>query len=182
MFLFYDCINQNENNSHHYKGILFEKLLSEYLSNNGYDVHIRTKHNSLEYDLEGIDKTTKLSIVGEAKAYQDSISGQILSSFAGKLMGMGIVEKKVHGLFLSTSPLTPDAKDFLDSISHFGISCYTGEELFKKIIETFRMPTKEQVFNKTIELGHNPLFDFLLTTNYGYRRLVIASNSDALTP
>jgi len=182
MFLFYDCVNQDEKNANYYKGVLFEKLLSEFLSKNGYSVQIRTKHNSLEYDLEGTDKTTQLAIIGEAKAYQDSISGQVLSAYAGKLMGLGLIEKRIHGLFLSTSPLTPEAKDYYSTVKGFGISCYTGEDLFSRIIESFDMPVKEQVYNKTIELGYNPLFDFILTTNYGYRKLVIASNEKAMTP
>jgi hypothetical protein len=181
MFLFYDT-KQNEKNAKYYKGILFEKLLSEYLDKNGYTVKIRTKHNSLEYDLEGTSKTTQLNIIGEAKAYQELISGQILSAFVGKLMGLGVIDKKIHGLFLSTSPLTPDARDYYNTIKHYGINCYSGEELFNRIIESFNMPKKEQVFNKTKELGYNPLFDFILTTNYGYRKLVIASNADTMTP
>ena len=182
MFLFYDHINQNDKNSNYYKGVLFEKLLSEYLDRNGYSIKIRVKHSSLEYDLEGKDKTTNLNIIGEAKAYQDSISGQILSAFAGKLMGLGIMEKKVHGLFLSTSPLTPEAKDYYETIKQFGFTCYSGEELFNRIIDTLKMPTKHQVFSKTEELGYNPLFDYILTTNFGYRKLVIASNVGTMTP
>ncbi len=182
MFLFYDTVNQNDKNANYYKGILFEKLLAEYLSKNGYSVQIRSKHNSLEYDLDGADKTTNLNIVGEAKAYQDSISGQVLSAFAGKLMGLGLYDKKVHGLFLSTSPLTPEAKDYFDTIKQFGINCYSGEDLFFRIVESLNMPTKELVFNKTKELGYKPLFDFILTTNYGYYKLVIATNEDAMIP
>lgn len=182
MFLFYDHVNQNDKNASYYKGVLFEKLLSEYLDKNGYKISIRVKHASLEYDLEGVDKTTNLNIIGEAKAYQDSISGQILSAFAGKLMGLGILDKKVHGLFLSTSPLTPEAKEYYDTIKQFGITCYSGEELFSRIVDTLKMPSKHQVFSKTEELGFNPLFDYILTTNYGYRKLVIASNVGAMTP
>jgi len=182
LFLFYDCRNQNEKNTNHYKGVLFEKLLAEYLSKNGYDMKIRQKHNSLEYDLEGNSKTTQLKIIGEAKAYIEPISAQTLSAFAGKLLSLGLFEKKIQGLFLSTSPLTPDAKDYFNKIKEFGINCYTGEELFHKIIECFNLPTRELVYNKTIELRYNPLFDFILTTDYGYKKLVIASKEAAMTP
>lgn len=182
MFLFYNHEKQNDKNSNYCKGVLFEKLLAEYLSNNGYLINIRVKHSSLEYDLEGTDKTTKLKIIGEAKAYQDSISGQILSAFAGKLMGLGIMEKKVHGLFLSTSPLTPEAKEYYQTIERFGFTCYSGEELYNRIVDTLQMPTKRQTFSKTEELGYNPLFDYILTTNYGYRKLVIASYVGTITP
>ncbi len=181
MFLFFDH-KQNEKNANYYKGILFENLLAEFLRKNGYVVEIRQKHNSLEYDLEGNDKTTGFRIIGEAKAYQESISGQILSAFIGKLVGLGIVEKKVHGLFLSTSPLTPEAKDFYDTVKLYGITSYCGEDLYTKIIEAFDMPTKNQVFSKTVTMNYLPLFDYILTTNYGYRRLVIASENDSMIP
>lgn len=181
MFLFYDH-NQNEKNVSFYKGKLFEKLLAEFLSKNGYNVSIRQKHNSLEYDLEGNDKTTGLKIIGEAKAYQSSISGEIISSFLGKLMGLGIIEKKVHGVFLSTSPLTPEANDYFGTVKHYGATSYSGEELFKKIIDTFEMPTKSQVFAKVKNLKFTPLIDYILTTNYGYSRVVIASVNTSLIP
>lgn len=182
MFLFYNHDKQTEKNENYWKGILFEKLLGKYLIENGYTVNIRVKKNSLEYDLEGNDKTTNLNIIGEAKAYQASISGQTLSAFAGKLLGLGILEKKVHGLFLSTSPLTPDAKDFYNTIKPYGITCYTGEDLFDRIIDALKMPTKQQVFPKTKEIGYKPLLDFILTTNFGYRKLVIATNMQSMTP
>ena len=182
MFLFYDFEKQTEKNASYHKGVLFEKLLSDHLTKNGYTVEIRAKHNSLEYDLEGVSKTTQARIIGEAKAYQESITGQTLTSFVGKLLGLGLTDKKVHGLFLSSSPLTPDAKDYHSSVKDFGITCFSGEELFNSVVESLQMPSKELVFSKTVELGYNPLFDFILTTNYGYRKLVIASNASTLTP
>lgn len=181
MFLFYDS-KQNDKNASYYKGVLFEKLLSEYLSKNGYSVKIRQKHNSLEYDLEGNDINTQIHIIGEAKAYKESISGQILSAFVGKLLPFGLVDKKVHGLFFSTSPLTPEANNYYQSIQNLGIQTHCGEELFLKILLTFNLPNKQQVFLKTEEIGFKPLFDFLLTTDTGYNKLVIACTPQALTP
>ncbi|WP_434132580.1 restriction endonuclease [Sporomusa sphaeroides] len=181
MFLFYDNA-QTDKNASYYKGILFEKLLAEMLKKNGYTVIIRQKHNSLEYDLEGIDKTTNHKIIGEAKAYQESISGQILSAFLGKLVSQGIFEKKVHGLFLSTSPLTPEAKDFYNSVKQYGITAYCGEELFSMIIEALSLPTRDQVFSKVKSINYHPLFDYILITNYGYYKLAVASENDSMTP
>ena len=181
MFLFYHH-EQNEKNYNHYKGKLFEKLLAEYLDKNGYHVSIRQKHNSLEYDLEGHDKTTAMKIIGEAKAHESSIDGQTISAFVGKLIPLGILDKKVYGIFLSTSPLTPEAKDYFNQVKKMGITCYTGEELFNKIIESLNMPTRTQIYSKVKNMKFTPLMDYLLTTNYGYNRVVIASINTSLNP
>ncbi|HHX69867.1 MAG TPA: restriction endonuclease [Gallicola sp.] len=181
MFLFYDH-KQDDKNSNFYKGKLFEGLLAEYLGKNGYQVSIRQKHNSLEYDLDGIDKTTSMKIIGEAKAHEASIDGQTISAFVGKLIPLGLVEKKVHGVFLSTSPLTPEAKDYFNSVSGMGLTCFTGEELFNKIITTLNLPTKAQLFNNVKRMEYSPLMEYLLTTNYGYSRIVIASINTSINP
>lgn len=181
MFLFYDH-KQNNKNKSYYKGILFEKLLSEYLKRNGYDITIRQKHNCLEYDLEGVDKTTNIRIIGEAKAYQDSITGQTISAFVGKLMGLGLIERKLHGVFLSASPLTPEANDYFNTIKEYGVTSFSGETLFLRIIETLELPTKAQIFSKVKDMGYNPLMEYILATNYGYSRLVIVSANDSMIP
>lgn len=74
-------------------------MLAEYLDKNGYHVSIRQKHNSLEYDLEGHDKTTAMKIIGEAKAHESSIDGQTISAFVGKLIPLGILDKKYMEFF-----------------------------------------------------------------------------------
>lgn len=181
MFLFYHD-EQDSKNINYYKGVLFEKLLSEYLSKNGYDINIRVKKNSLEYDLEGIDKTTELKIIGEAKAHENSIDGKTISSFVGKLIPLGIISKDIKGIFLSISPLTPEAKDYFDKVSYLGIVCYTGEILFNRIIETFGMISKITIFNKVKEIGFEPLMDYILSTKYGYSRLIVVSEKNSLTP
>lgn len=181
MFLFYHH-EQNEKNINYYKGILFEKLLAEFLRKNGYEITIRQKHNSLEYDLEGYDKTTNLKIIGEAKAYKSSISGAIISSFLGKLIPFGLFENQIHGIFLSTSPLTPEANDYFSKVKQYGVTTYTGEELYNRIIDSLELPNKPQVSSKTQQMKYTPLIDYILTTNYGYSRIVITSLNNSLTP
>ncbi len=100
----------------------------------------------------------------------------------GKLIPLGIIQKEIHGIFLSTSPLTPEGKDYFDQVKEMGIVCFTGEELFEKIIEALNLPTKIQVFNKVKSLKYTPLMDYLLTTSYGYNRVVIASINTSLNP
>lgn len=63
-----------------------------------------------------------------------------------------------------------------------GITCYTGEELFNKIIESLNMPTRTQIYSKVKNMKFTPLMDYLLTTNYGYNRVVIASINTSLNP
>lgn len=98
MFIFYHSKQKNDNKNY-YKGILFEQLLKEYLENLGYKVELRRKQNSLEYDLEGTSSVTKRKIIGEAKAHGNNISGEILSSFVGKLIPLGLIEKKLTVYF-----------------------------------------------------------------------------------
>ena len=51
MFLFFHS-EQTEKNTSYYKGLLFEELLKEYLEGSGYDIELRKKESSLEYDIK----------------------------------------------------------------------------------------------------------------------------------
>ncbi|MEF5670550.1 hypothetical protein U9X48_25115 [Escherichia coli] len=75
MFLFFHS-EQTEKNTSYYKGLLFEELLKEYLEGSGYDIELRKKESSLEYDIEGFSRATGQKIIGEAKAHSKSMSGQ----------------------------------------------------------------------------------------------------------
>jgi hypothetical protein len=50
------------------------------------------------------------------------------------------------------------------------------------IIDALCLPTREQVYLKVNSLDYQPLLDYILTTNYGYYRLVIASEKDSIIP
>lgn len=181
MFLFYHNA-QTEENISYYKGLLFESLLEDYLKNLGYVIKLRKKNNSLEYDIEGINKTTDRKIFGEAKAFNKNIAAQILSAFVGKLMPLGIIDNKINGVFLSTSPLTAEADEYYRSISKFGIKCITGKELFNSIFENLNLPKKETLWNKIkndeLELQSN----FLLKTNLGIFIVLITGTTNSVTP
>lgn len=139
MFIFYHS-KQTSDNKSYYKGTLFEQLLKEYLEKLGYKVELRKKQNSLEYDIEGTSSVTKRKIIGEAKAHSNSISGEIISSFVGKLLPLGILEKKIDGLFLSTSPLTSEAENYFNSIQQIDVRCYCGKNLYSSIFENLKLP------------------------------------------
>lgn len=83
----------------------------------GYtDLALRRKHNSLEYDIEGRSKLHSVALLGEAKAHESTINGKEVAAFVGKLLPRGAAGR-VDGLFVSTSPFTPDAEDYLGGVS-----------------------------------------------------------------
>ncbi len=181
MFLFYHS-DQNKTNVSHYKGLLFELLLKEYLNDVGYDVEIRKKYNSLEYDIEGEDKPTRQKIIGEAKAYEKNIAGQILTAFVGKLVPLGLIEKEIKGLFLSTSSLTPEADDYYRKINKLGIQCITGKKLFKAILESLKMPDLANLAEIITKKGYEVQSQYLLTTNNGKFIVTISGTKESVAP
>jgi restriction endonuclease Mrr len=97
------------------KGVLFEMLARRLATQAGYqDVVLRAKHSSLEYDVEGRSVLHGLKLTGEAKAHEANIAGQVIAAFVGKLMPLAATGQ-VHGLFISTSGLTAEAKDYLEA-------------------------------------------------------------------
>lgn len=111
------------------KGALFEALARRLAEGAGYtDVVLRAKHSSLEYDVEGRSVLHGVRLAGEAKAHEANIPGQVLSAFVGKLMPLA-AEGRVDGLFISTSALTAEARDYIDktlpTLSMFNIEMKT---------------------------------------------------------
>jgi hypothetical protein len=111
------------------KGTLLEALTRRLASEAGYaDLVLRAKHSSLEYDIEGRSVLHGIRLTGEAKAHEANISGQVLSAFVGKLMPLAGAGN-VHGLFISTSAFTAEARDYLEttlpSLGRFGIELRT---------------------------------------------------------
>lgn len=180
MFLFYHT-QQNEKNYRYYKGKLFENALSKYLKKSGYSVEIRCKHNSLEYDLEGINDTTRQKIVGEAKAHEEAIDGATVSSFVGKLLPLGLIQKEVFGLFLSTSSITAEAEDYMSKIEGLGVRVISGKMMYENLIETLELPKEERLGKKINAMDYNPLFYHLLLTDIGEYVVVVWSGKDTIT-
>lgn len=97
------------------KGRLLERLTKRLAELAGYrDVNLRVKHSSLEYDLEGRHSLTKKKLVGESKAHDQNVSGADVSAFVGKLVSQTLSEE-ADGLFISTSGITAEGRDFLTS-------------------------------------------------------------------
>jgi hypothetical protein len=181
MFLFYDTTQTDDNKSNK-KGELFEKLLSDYLDNSGFDVSIRRKRNSLEYDLEGTDRATSLKVIGEAKAHDKTISGEVLSSFVGKLVPLGIMTKDIKGLFLSTSALTPEADDYYQKISYIGLTAKTGSQLHNEIRIALKLPDYMPLARQLEEKGYRPLNDNILKTNLGTFIVIVTGSNISAAP
>ncbi len=179
MFLFYHS-KQDEKNSNYYKGTLFEELLKAYLENSGYVVELRKKQSSLEYDIEGTARATGQKIIGEAKAHSKSMSGQTVAAFVGKLLPLGLVEKSIHGLFLSLSPLTPEAEDYFRRVESMGLTTRIGKELYEEICKTLDIPSDE-VLKKNIE-GYDLVAPNILKTDSGICKLLILKQQDSGTP
>jgi hypothetical protein len=179
MFLFYHS-DQDEKNSSFYKGTLFEELLKAYLEKSGYQVELRKKHSSLEYDIEGTARATGHRIIGEAKAHSKSMSGQTVAAFVGKLLPLGLVEKKIHGLFLSLSPLTPEAEDYFRNVESMGLTTKVGKELYEEICETLDI-TSDQVLTKNIR-GYDLVAPNILKTESGIYKLLVLKQQNSGTP
>ena len=100
------------------KGQLFEKLATRIIDLCGYrDIRLRVKRASLEYDVEATAKLAPRKLRGEAKAHESAIAGKEISAFTGKLLPLAISEGGLDGLFISTSPLTPEGRDYLGTLT-----------------------------------------------------------------
>ncbi|ARN65097.1 hypothetical protein CGH99_24025 [Vibrio parahaemolyticus] len=181
MFLFYHS-DQDSKNVNYHKGVLFEGLLKDYLDQVGYVVELRKKNSSLEYDLEGTARATGQKIIGEAKAHSKSMSGQIISSFVGKILPLGLLTKEVHGLFLSISPLTPDAEDYLSTVEHLGVTTSTGQKLYGEVSEALDLPTDKSLEKVVNNLGYDLLVPNILKTDTGVFKLLILKLKNSGTP
>lgn len=180
MFLFYHS-KQEIDNAKYYKGKLFESVLAKYLKKSGFTVDIRSKHNSLEYDLEGNNDTTHQKIIGEAKAHETTIDGATISSFVGKLLPLGLVEKKVFGLFLSTSAISAEAEDYANQVKKYGLRIISGKNMYDALVQTLGLPQERTLEKIVLEKGYQPLFYHLLVTDIGEFIVVICGGDTSVT-
>lgn len=180
MFLFHHSA-QTESNATYYKGTLFEHFLKNVFERLGYRVSLRAKHNSLEYDIEGENIATSQKIIGEAKAHENTISGKDVSAFVGKLLPLGLVEKKVHGIFLSTSSFSPEAENFFGTLQAFDIKRFCGRYLYDLACEKLDLPKTISLEGKLLN-GYKLLSDYVLVTDTGYYKVLICCSRENATP
>jgi conflict system STAND superfamily ATPase len=180
VFLFYHS-EQQPKTATYYKGVLFELLLQRYLSATGFAVELRRKHNSLEYDLEGRHTVDGRKVVGEAKAHDRPISGEVFSAFVGKLVPLGIIEHEVSGLFLSTSALTAEADDYYRSVAakYTGITVLTGEKLATDVRRALSLADPATLGKHLKGIGFVPLTNHLLSTDHGVFVVMLAAPTNS---
>jgi hypothetical protein len=159
--LFFYHPDQTPDNQNYHKGKLFERVLKSYLEKLGYEVELRQKRNSLEYDLVGKARLGEIPLIGEAKAHGRSIAGQDLSSFVGKIYPFHSKDRRTIGVYLSTSALTPEADDFRGSLesTELNLKVRTGDELLSDISRELGLPREETIREATVKLGAYPLAD-----------------------
>jgi len=93
------------------------------------------------------------------------MSGQTVAAFVGKLLPLGLLEKKVHGLFLSLSPLTPEAEDYFRTVENMGLTTKVGKELYNQITATLHLPTEEFLYREI--KGYDLVAPNILKTDRG---------------
>lgn len=166
MFLFFNSSENDEGSNRNYlKGIQFEKLLARYLSASGYEVELRRKRNSLEYDIEGRHCVDNRLVIGEAKAYEKTVPAQQVSAFVGKLLPFAESRAAV-GLFLSTSSITPEAADYLRSVENIISICeYSGSRLEEQVVSALKLPNPQSTKHQSKRMGLYSLSNHLLSAD-----------------
>jgi hypothetical protein len=143
MIYFYST-KQEPSNAAYHRGLLFEELLRKYLRGAAYEVELtRRKTASAEYDLHGRHIVDDRSVIGEAKAHADTIGLQDVAAFVGKALPF-LVDRNYSAVFLSLSPLSPEAQDYLRNLAektNYGVATRSGSVLEEHIREVLRLPT-----------------------------------------
>ena len=135
------------------KGELLERLTRRLVQKAGFrDIELRAKHSSLEYDVEARHSLTGAVLSGEAKAHAAKATGQQIAGFVGKLLPLAQKHGSVQGLFISTSALTPEASDYVDTVKGgFGGAAISLQTLVGHEIPAFFGDNDHYVDEKTLQ-------------------------------
>lgn len=170
MFYFVDFDNPSKSASVD-KGKLFEELCTKLVSYYGYkDIKLRVKRNNLEYDIEAVSKVSGKKLVGEAKAWQNKISDEILT-FIAKMLPYWSDDPDTFGLFISLSEITPDVKGTVDKIIASGknFRYIVSDEIINLLCSEESFPSFEQIKNKIKNFNnYNPGETYFLVSDRGY--------------
>jgi hypothetical protein len=183
VFYFYHS-EQTQENASYFKGLLFERLLKRYLEELGFKIELRQKRNSLEYDLEGAAILDGRRLFGEAKAHGKPISGEVFTSFVGKLFPLHSKDPQLTGVFLSSSALTPDAEDYRRSLDEtsLNLKVLTGDKLLSDIETALHLPASPTIGHVAEKLNLFPLSLHLLATDHGQFALQVCAAEGGATP
>lgn len=179
MFYFF-CTTQTAENASWHKGDLFEKLLRRYLSDSGYDVELaRRKQNSLEYDITGVHRVDHRSVVGEAKAHEDTVGFPAFGAFVAKALPH-LCKGSFTALFLATSALSPEAEDYAQNLGKttpYEVTRICGAKLEQQVRSAIKLPSEDAVANAVRSLIPNQTRQHLLQTDRGVFILVLGSDA-----
>jgi hypothetical protein len=183
MFLFYHE-SQEAKSVGYYKGVLFEKLLKRYLGALGYEVQLRKKRNSLEYDIEGEARLDGRILIGEAKAHAAPVPAHDLTAFVGKLLPRKHKLPSLLGMFISASRLSPEAEDYHSTIpdSLIQVRILSGESLLVDIAAELHLPPPAVIQEAVTDIGYFPLSTHLLVVETGAHLLQISATNGEITP
>lgn len=174
---------QDHSNAAYYRGLLFEDLLRRYLTACGYDVEVqRRKTASLEYDLAGVHTVDRRSVIGEAKAHTETIGGKEVAAFVGKALPFLTQSSPGYSaVFLSVSPLSPEAEDYLRNLEEntpFRIASNCGAALERRLRESLKLPSDDLVAAATRHSIPAANSQSLLHTDRGTFIAVIGSSRE----
>jgi hypothetical protein len=153
------------------QGKLFERLVRDLVNAYGYtDIELRAKISSMEYDITARGKLDNIPLVGEAKAHIKKIDSTTISSFVGKMLPHWRKEPRTLGLFISTSDFTPEAKDYIRSISdpQYNLKTIIGQDILDRLAQERNYFTAKQIEIKaTRDFNVRPGSTLFVVTNRG---------------
>lgn len=118
------------------QGILFEKLVKNIVESLGYKItDWREKLSGKEYDVRAEAKLGGRILIGEAKARRENQTMPVITSFVGSLDHEDFPDDTL-GLFISTSDLSSDARDWLRKTKkRERIEVIVGQQILEKLTE-----------------------------------------------
>lgn len=144
MFYFINFSGDSKLQSYN-QGILFEELVKKIVDTLGYRVtNWREKISGKEYDIRAEAKLGGRILIGEAKARRESQTMPVITAFVGSLDHEDFPEDTL-GLFISTSDLAADARDWLSkSRKRSRIETIVGQQILERLAQ-IGYPTIQQV-------------------------------------
>ncbi len=148
------------------RGKNFEKAITNYLHKRGYKINLkepRRSRSGYEVDFNGTLEKTPVTV--ECKAHKGKIDVPLIAAFFGKYAIKRRKDNRYIGKFFSLSPLTDDAKNFIESIQeseeNIPFEVITADELINNLIEVQDLEadyTKaEREFEKLVKEYNNVL-------------------------
>ena len=114
------------------RGKLFEKIVSEVLRHNGYEIDEHNTNISLagmEIDIDGKAKFTGIPMYAECKCYSSDVGSDKLHIFFGKYMTRWFKDSRCIGLFVALPGINSHAKGFYQE------NCCKNKQITLKLLQ-----------------------------------------------